>query len=139
MNVSPLNPHVPKASTLPVEQIAKAKNLDEKQKVAELTRQFESVLLRQILTDAHKPMFKSSATSGGATGGVSSEIYKDMLITQLADKISSSRAIGLAQTLEKQVTREPKIVEPKILPDAANTATKPAPVAPIRPNKAQGL
>ena len=132
MDITALKPAQPKLETMPIEKLAASKTLDEKQKVTELTRQFEAVLLRQILTEAHKPVFKSNLQG---SGGVSSEIYKDMMISQLAEKISSSRAIGLAQSLEKQVTREPKIAAPKEFPDADKTKTAP----PIHPTKAKGL
>jgi Rod binding domain-containing protein len=132
MDVSALKPAPPTPGGIPIEKLAASKTLDEKQKIQEATRQFEAVLLRQILTEAHKPVFKSNLQ---AAGGVSSDIYKDMMISQLAEKISSSRAIGLAQSLDKQVTREPKIAAPKNLSDAEKTKTAP----PIHPTKAKGL
>lgn len=134
MDITALKPAQPKLEAMPIEKLAASKTIDEKQKVTELTRQFEAVLLRQILTEAHKPVFKSNLQ---AAGGVSSDIYKDMMISQLAEKISSSRAIGLAQSLDKQVSREPKIAAsaPKEFPDADKTKTAP----PIQPAKAKGL
>lgn len=129
MNVTGIQPKAPKLEAIPVEQIAHSKALDEKQKVTELTRQFEAVLLRQILSEAHKPVFKSNLE---AHGGVSSAIYKDMMITQLADTISSSRAVGLAKSLEAQVTREPKKIE--TISDATTNKASSA-----EPRKAKGL
>ena len=77
----------------PVEQIASSKTLSEEQKVAEMTRQFEAVLLRQILSQAQKPAFKSSLTPDS---GVAGSIYQDMMVNQMADTISSSRTLGMA-------------------------------------------
>ena len=88
---------------IPLEKLATSKALTEEQKTSEMTRQFEAMLMRQILTEAQKPMFKSNLASGG---GVSTAIYQDLMVTQLADKISSSRTVGLAQELEKQVSRQ---------------------------------
>src|SRR3954464_12649001 len=100
MAISPVNlPAKVNPTDLPLEKLATSKALTEEQKTAEMTRQFEAVLLRQILTDAQKPAFKSSLTAGS---GVSASIYQDMMVNQLADKISSARTLGLAQELEKQ-------------------------------------
>jgi Rod binding domain-containing protein len=87
---------------IPLEKLSTSKALTEEQKTSEMTRQFEAVLLRQILNDAQKPAFKSKY----ASNGVSSAIYQDMMVNQLADGISSSRTVGLAQELEKQVSRQ---------------------------------
>jgi Rod binding domain-containing protein len=87
---------------IPLEKLSTSKALSEEQKTAEMTRQFEAVLLRQILNEAQKPAFKSKY----ASSGVSSDIYQDMMVNQLADKISSSRTVGLAQELETQVSRQ---------------------------------
>jgi Rod binding domain-containing protein len=87
---------------IPLEKLADSKALTEQQKTSEMTRQFEAVLLRQILNDAQKPAFKSKY----ASAGVSSAIYQDLMVNQLADKISSSRTVGLAQELETQVSRQ---------------------------------
>lgn len=132
MEVSAIQKGPPIPGAIPIEKLAASKTLDEKQKIQEATRQFEATLLRQILTEAHKPVFKSNLQ---AAGGVSSDIYKDMMISQLAEKISSSRAIGLAQSLDKQVSREQKIAAPKEIPDADKTKTAP----PTHPTKAKGL
>ena len=105
---------------LPLEKLASSKALTEEQKTSEMTRQFEAVLLRQILNEAQKPAFKSKY----ATTGVSGSIYQDMMVNQLAEKISCARTVGLAQELEKQVSRQTgadksrqgvnRIVEPEL-------------------------
>ncbi len=99
---------------IPLEKLAASKSLTDQQKTAEMTRQFEAVLLRQILTDAHKPSFPNKLLPAN----VSSSIYQDMMVNQLADSISSSRTIGLSQQLEKQFTRQ------------SDAAKSPAPAAP---------
>src|SRR5438046_10502407 len=86
-----------KPEDIPLEKIATSKTLTEEQKVSQMTRQFEAVLLRQVLTQAQKPAFKSSLTPNS---GVSNSIYQDMMVNQLAEKISSARVIGLAQELD---------------------------------------
>jgi Rod binding domain-containing protein len=103
MAIPSINPH-PKVNPadIPLEKLADSKALTEEQKTSEMTRQFEAVLLRQILNDAQKPTVKSKF----ASSGVSSAIYQDMMVNQLADRISSSRTVGLAQQLDAQVSRQ---------------------------------
>ena len=48
MEISPLNREV-RASELPLERLAGSKEVSQKEKIAEVSRQFEAVLLRQIL------------------------------------------------------------------------------------------
>ncbi len=106
-----------KASDIPLEKLATSKALSQQEKAAEMTRQFESMLLRQILTEAQK----TSIPSKFASTGVSTSIYKDMSVTQMADTISSSRSLGLARELEKQLSRE--IAPGKTAPGPSQTTT----------------
>jgi Rod binding domain-containing protein len=103
MPVASINPHAKvNPADIPLEKLSTSKALTEEQKTSEMTRQFEAVLVRQILNEAQKPTFKSKY----ASTGVSSAIYQDMMVNQLADGISSSRTVGLAQELETQVSRQ---------------------------------
>src|SRR5688500_7106562 len=90
------------AADIPLEKLATSKALSEEQKTSEMTRQFEAMLLRQILNEAQKSTFKSKF----ASSGVSTAIYQDLMVNQLADKISCSRTVGLSQELGKQVSRQ---------------------------------
>ena len=123
---------------IPLEKLATSKALTEEQKTSEMTRQFEAMLMRQILTEAQKPMFKSSLSSGG---GVSTAIYQDLMVTQLADKISSSRTVGLAQELEEQVSRQSHNPKPAQAASAgaANDSQKTNQAPPIPLTKAPRL
>jgi Rod binding domain-containing protein len=125
MQVSPLQRDV-RAAELPLERLAASKEISQEAKVAEVSRQFEAVLLRQIISQAQKPMFKSSLfPSGGATN----DIYQDMVTQQLADRISQGGTFGFAKVLEKQLTVESggKSADRKI--DAANSdKADPAPL-----------
>ena len=103
MAVNSINPHAKVDPTdIPLEKLASSKALSEEQKTSEMTRQFEAVLLRQILNDAQKPAFKSKY----AQAGVSNAIYQDQMVNQMADKISSTRTLGLANQLQAQVSRQ---------------------------------
>jgi len=57
-----LLPHRVQAADLPLEQLSTNKNVPEEEKVGELSRQFEALLLRQILKDVKKSVIKSDLT-----------------------------------------------------------------------------
>jgi Rod binding domain-containing protein len=101
MEISATVSHV-KAAELPLDRLAKNSQLSEQEKVGELSRQFEAVLLRQILADAQKTVFHSKYTDQSTAGG----IYQDMITNQLANNISKSGTFGLAQSLNSQLTHE---------------------------------
>ena len=90
------------SSGLPLEQWAKSGQLSDKEKIGELSRQFEAILLRQILQSAQKPVIKSDLLPESATN----DIYKDMVTAQLADRLSQSGALGVGRVLAKDLTRE---------------------------------
>lgn len=101
MQISPTHPQV-KASEIPFENLAANKNIPEQEKLVEACKQFEAVLLRQILKDARKDVFGSKLTSGSG----SSEIYNDMITDELAGSISRSGTFGLAQSLQQQLSHQ---------------------------------
>ncbi len=111
MEISPLQPGI-KASELPLEQLARNSNVSEQDKVGEACRQFEAVLLRQILSEARKTVIAGGEEQDPTTDG----IYDDMINNQLADGISHSGSFGLAKSLETQLGRQ-------ILPHSAGQGT----------------
>ena len=90
-----------KACELPLEKLAGNSTLTESDKVAEVTRQFEAVLLRKILSEAQKPVFKSDAPGSAVCG----DVYRDLMTNELADQISRS-GIGVARSLQQQFQRQ---------------------------------
>lgn len=102
MELPPLHREV-RASELPLERLAASKEVSRQEKIAEVSRQFEAVLLRQILGDAQKPLFKSSLMG---SGGTTNALYQDMITQQLADQISEGGTFGFAKVLEKQLSAE---------------------------------
>ena len=100
MAISPLQRHV-SAADLPPERLAANTTLSEKEKVAEASRQFEAILVRQILDASQKTVIQSkfSDNSTAAT------IYHDMVTNQLADAISKSGSLGLSAIFERQLNR----------------------------------
>jgi flagellar protein FlgJ len=100
MQINALQPQID-ASHVQLESLAGSKALSQDQKIAEASRQFEAVLLRQFLSESQKPVIASEFTDNSSSAG----IYQDMITTQLADSLSRSGGIGLAKTFERQLTR----------------------------------
>ena len=69
-----------------------------------MSRQFEAVLLRQILGDAQKKGFITAVNRES----VASDVYRDMITDQLAESISRSGAFGLAASLNQQLQHKHK-------------------------------
>ena len=100
MNISAIPSAKIDPSHIAVENLAHNSALTEEQKIGEASKQFEAILLRQFLTEAQKPMFKSEFTDDSSEAG----IYQDMVTNQLADSLSRSGGIGLAKTFQLQLT-----------------------------------
>jgi Rod binding domain-containing protein len=100
MTVPALKP-IAHAADLPLEKLAGNTHVPEREKVSELCRQFEAVLLRQILREANKTVIRSEFKRDTAVNG----IYQDMLNGHLADCISRSGTLRFAESLEKDLTR----------------------------------
>jgi Rod binding domain-containing protein len=100
MNIPALQPHIDASSIAP-ERLAKNPRLSEDQKIAEASRQFESILLKQILESSQKTVIKSKLNEDSTA----SSIYHDMVTSQLANSISKSGKFGLTKTFEQQLDR----------------------------------
>ena len=103
MEISALKPNV-NVADLQIEKLAGNSHVSERQKVEQMSREFEAVMLRQILTDATKKLFASETDPESSSDG----IYTDMVTNTLADSISRSGAFGLARSLAKQLQHELK-------------------------------
>ncbi|HYG21183.1 MAG TPA: rod-binding protein [Verrucomicrobiae bacterium] len=101
MNVAPL-PSDLNAAEVPLERLAANGSLSEEQKVGEAARQFEAMLVRQILESTSKSVIPSTFTEDSTASG----IYRDMINNQLADSISRSGSVGLAQILAREFSRQ---------------------------------
>jgi Rod binding domain-containing protein len=95
-------PHRPiNATAIPLERLATHPQLSESEKIGELSRQFEAVLLRQILRQARKTVIPSDLTRSSAV----SDIYDDMVTSQLAETMSRAGSFGLGRLLAQELTR----------------------------------
>jgi flagellar protein FlgJ len=99
MQIAAIQPKID-ASHLPLESLAGNQSLTENQKVAEASRQFEAILVRQFLAESQKPVIQSEFTDNSTAAG----IYQDFITNQLADSLSRGGGIGLAKTFERQLT-----------------------------------
>ena len=93
---------ISRTTAVPLERLADNKTLSKPEKIAEASRQFEAVLLRQILGAARKTVFKSAMNQDSLSSG----IYQDMVTDQLAESISRSGSFGLAQGLQSQLQHQ---------------------------------
>lgn len=105
-------------------RMASNASLSEREKVAAASRAFEAVLLRHILSEAQKPMFKSSVAGGG---GLMAEVYRDLITNQMAESISSGGSLGLATSLEAQLQRQLKTVDPSRSSTTGGDVSHPTP------------
>ena len=106
MTISPIpSSSAADAANIPVEDLAGSKQLTDRQKIAEASRQFEAIMLRQILSESQKPVITSEFTDNSTAAG----IYQDYITNTLADSISKSGNFGLAKIFEQQLSHpEPK-------------------------------
>jgi Rod binding domain-containing protein len=101
--------HKVHAADIGVERLANNPRLSEAEKVEEASRQFEAILLRQILSAAHvlSPGVQDQSAANG--------IYQDMLTNHLANAISHSpRGIGLSDALNRELGRQLNIKDEPI-------------------------
>ena len=89
-----------RAAEMPLEKLANSEQVSEQEKLAEVSRQFEAVLLRQILRQAQKPLFGGELVGSSSTNA----IYQDMVTEQLAERISEGGSFGFARLIEKELS-----------------------------------
>jgi Rod binding domain-containing protein len=101
MTISRLHPQTI-APEMPVDRLADNAALSEQEKIGELSKQFESLLVRQILAEAQKPVFQSKYSDNSFAGSV----YRDLNVQNLAEGISRAGGLGLAGVLQQQLTKQ---------------------------------
>lgn len=89
------------ASEIAPDQLAGNTQLTKQEKISEAGRQFEAVLLRQILESGQKTVIKSKYGDNSA----SASIYRDQITSQLATSISKAGTFGFAKTFSQQLNR----------------------------------
>jgi Rod binding domain-containing protein len=122
MNILATQPRI-EASQLPLESLAANANVSDSDKVTEVSRQFEAVMLRQIMQDIRKPVLAPAEGDAAVIG-----IYNDMINNQLADSISRAGGFGLAHSLAAQLTHQ-------VLPHPTASQEVSHPAAPAAPTQ----
>ena len=102
MDVPPLASRPIDAANLSLESLAANKQVPKSEKIAQASRAFEAVLLRQILSESQKPVFPSKYVGNSTADG----IYRDEIVNQLADNISKSGSLGLGKSLARELQRQ---------------------------------
>lgn len=90
------------ASAIPIDRLASSTAVPKEEKLRQVSRHFEAILVRQILNDAHKPVHGNGALPETATTG----IYRDLMTEKLADTISKSGQFGVSRSFEMQLTQQ---------------------------------
>ena len=82
---------------------AKAANSQKPEEIKKTSQQFESILIRQFLSESMKSLLEN---------GPSGQVYGYMLTDSLADSISKGGGLGLCSVLQAQLGNEPKHAKP---------------------------
>lgn len=102
MDLSPIQSRRVDAADLPLDSLAGNKQVSQQDKIEAVSHAFEAVLLRQILSECQKPVFKSKYVDNSSTQG----IYRDMAVEQMANSIAKSNTFGLAASLSSGLQRQ---------------------------------
>ncbi len=102
MNILPLHSPGIEASNISLDRLAANKQVPEAEKIAEVSRAFEAVLLRQILSESQRPVFKSQYTGNSSAD----DIYRDMIVNQMAEDISKSGSFGVGKNLARELQQQ---------------------------------
>ena len=80
-------------------QMGQLKNLQKSEQLGYVGQQFESIFVRQFLSEGLKPMFKGALGEDGAA----SDIYRFYMVDTLARDISQTGAFGVANMVQLQL------------------------------------
>ena len=115
MDISPLHSRRVDTANLSLDRIAASTQVPESQKIAEASRAFEALLLRQILSESQRPVFGSKSSGNSTSEG----IYRDLIVNQMADDISKSGGFGVGKSLARELQHQLGGAKPAAL-DHAN-------------------
>ena len=71
----------------------------EEAKIAEVSKQFEAIILRNFLKDSLKPVFKTYLNQENSQNS----IYRYHLVDSLAESMSQREALGISNMLQMQL------------------------------------
>src|ERR1700677_4742034 len=101
MNIPPVQSSADiDTSTVPIEDLAGNKHLTKQQKIHEASRQFEAIMLQQMLSEMQKPITNGELDDDSTASG----IYQDYMTNALAQSMSKTDAFGFAKIFEQQLS-----------------------------------
>ena len=83
-------------------EMAHSKHHSEQQKTAAVSQQFESVLVKQFLKEALKPMFKGVFNEDGGAH----RMYRHFFTDAISESIASGGGFGVSSILQQQLQQE---------------------------------
>jgi Rod binding domain-containing protein len=83
-------------------EMAHSKHASESQKVAAVSQQFESVLVKQFLKEALKPMFKGVFNEDGNAH----RMYRHFFTDAISESIASGGGFGISNILQQQLSNQ---------------------------------
>lgn len=83
-------------------EMAYSKNTTHNQKVAAVSDQFESVLVKQFLKEALKPMFKGVFNEDGGAH----RMYRHFFTDAISESIASGGGFGVSSILQQQLQQD---------------------------------
>lgn len=119
MKIPPLKGHVDPTEIAP-ERLAGNPALSKNQKIDEASRQFEMILVKQVLEASQKTVIHSSFADDSMASG----IYHEMITNQLADSISKSGKFGIAKMFEQQLEQHKQAKDVTAAPHQAAGQTE---------------
>jgi Rod binding domain-containing protein len=100
MTITPIQSPAVDAQDIAPEDLMGNKSLTEDQKIAQASRQFEAIMLQQILSETQKPVITSEFTDDSTAAG----IYQDYVTQTLSESMSKAGTLGFAKVFEQQLT-----------------------------------
>ncbi|MDG1138868.1 MAG: hypothetical protein P8N49_05050 [Opitutales bacterium] len=82
-------------------EMAHSKNASENQKIAAVSQQFESVLVKQFLKEALKPMFKGVFNEDGGAH----RMYRHFFTDAISESVASGGGFGVSNILQQQLSK----------------------------------
>ena len=82
-------------------EMAHSKHISEQQKAAAVSQQFESVLVKQFLKEALKPMFKGVFNEDGNAH----RMYRHFFTDAISESIASGGGFGISTLLQQQLAQ----------------------------------
>lgn len=96
-------------------EMAHSKHVSEQQKTAAVSQQFESVLVKQFLKEALKPMFKGVFNEDGNAH----RLYRHFFTDAISESIASGGGFGVSTLLQQQLA-QPNTQTPSVAASPAD-------------------